>query len=126
MAFTNEGKAQAIQVWAASLQSASFKIGNAVTPNPEAATDTSTVNGGMSPGTVLAFPSVLVEILDASAGTVKVSCIVQEADANGETWTEIGLFWPSGDLISREIISNPEIKDTAKKLFYTFILDFYA
>lgn len=126
MAFTNEGKAQQIAIWATALQSATFKIGNAATPEPEAATDSSTVNGGMSAAsTVLTFSSVTVEP-EPATGIIRVNCIVQEADANGETWTEIALFYPSGDLISREVITTPELKNNAKKLFYTFILDFYA
>lgn len=125
MAFTNEGRLEQIRVWSRALESSTFKLGDSSTPSPASINDTRNVNGGMTQGSQVQTFSNLTLEPDFTNGTIRVNCIVPESEGNGFTWTEIGLFWPSGDLVSREVISAPEIKNNAKRLFYTFILEFY-
>jgi len=64
-------------------------------------------------------------VIDHVTDVVTVTCVVEEGEANGTTWTEIGLFSKRNGgvfMLMREVLTISENKNGTKRFVYIFKL----
>lgn len=120
MAITNEGRDEALRLIRAAVTE--FRISNTTTPATEQATDGGGSADGMSQNnytSILSFPLVVADsTIDFATDTITFNCSLDTSEGNGEIWTEIGLYYASGDLLTREVIANPVLKTSSNEMVF--------
>ncbi len=111
-----------------------FRLGNSPTPAAEAVTDGGsppnfvTPNSGMTPSSTAIFEKAITPAdieIDMPNQALKINCNIVAGEANGETWTEVGVFDSSDWLVTREIVQSPELKDSSKEVNFKVILTIF-
>lgn len=120
MAITNEGRAETLRLIQAAVTE--FRISNTTSPAIEQASDGGGSADGMTPAnftSILSFPLTLADsTIDFGTETITFNCSIDQSQGNGEIWTEIGLYFASGDLLTREVISNPVLKTNTNEMVF--------
>lgn len=125
MAITNEGRAETLRLIRDAVKE--FRISNTTSPAIERDTDGGGAADGLTPlnyTSILTFPLTTADsVIDQVNGTITFNCSIGANDANGEIWTEIGLYFESGDLITREVISNPVLKENTNEMIFKIVIN---
>ena len=117
---TTEGRAESLRLIQASISE--FRVSNTTNPANEAATDGGGAADGMTPvgyTSILTFPLIISDSsIDLSTETLTVLCKLSPTQGNGQVWTEVGLYFSSGDLLTREVVVNPVLKDASNEMVF--------